>query len=176
MTEPFIGEIQIFGFNFAPRSWAACNGQIVPIQQNTALFSLLGTTYGGDGKTTFQLPNLVSRAPCSLGQGPGLTFRNLGDTFGSESVTLLTNEMPAHTHIAQAYLQNDTAKRASTPSAGNSLASPASFAFAPGAANAPFSPTVLQPNTNGGQPHENRQPYLAVNFCIALQGVFPAFG
>ena len=175
MTEPFIGQIQIFGFNFNPRGWAFCNGATLPIQQNTALFSLLGTQYGGNGQTTFQLPNFVNRGACEQGRGPGLTPRTMGETFGTNSVTLLTGEMPAHNHIVQLYGQNDTSKRAGSPSPGNYLGTPASFAFAPGAANAPFSPTVIMP-TGNGQPHENRQPYLATNFCIALQGVFPSFG
>ncbi|MET4729548.1 microcystin-dependent protein [Lysobacter enzymogenes] len=174
MTEPFIGQIQIFGFNFNPRGWAFCNGTTMPIQQNTALFSLLGTQYGGNGQTTFQLPNFVNRAACEVGQGPGLTPRSVGETFGSNSVTLNTQQMPAHTHIVQLYGQNDTGKRAGTPSTGNFLGTPASTAFAAGTTDAPFSPTVIQP-AGGGQPHENRQPYLAMNFCIALQGVFPSF-
>ncbi|MEH6420584.1 phage tail protein [Pseudomonas sp. CGJS7] len=175
MTEPYIAQIQQFGFNFAPRGWAFCAGQIVPIQQNTALFSLLGTQYGGDGKTTFQLPNFVNRAATSAGQGAGLTPRNVGQTFGSNSITLTSQQMPIHTHPVNVYNQNVASKKADVPSAGNSLGSPNANAFVPGtAANAQFSPTLVQP-TGGGQPHENRQPYLAVNFCIALQGVFPAF-
>ncbi|QWP75687.1 phage tail protein [Lysobacter sp. K5869] len=174
MTEPYIGEIQIFGFNFAPRGWAPCTGALMPIQQNTALFALLGTTYGGDGKTTYQLPNLVNRAACRQGQGPGLSNYTLGETVGSDSVTLTSNEMPTHNHFIQTYNQNDVGKRSGTPSTNNCLGSPTSFAFAGVPANAPFAPTMLQP-TGGGGPHENRQPYLATNFCIALQGVFPAF-
>lgn len=174
MTEPFIGQIQIFGFNFNPRGWAFCNGATLPIQQNTALFSLLGTQYGGNGQTTFQLPNFVNRAGCQQGRGPGLSDRSIGETFGSNSVTLTTAQMPAHSHGVMLYNQADPAKKAPTPSAGNSLASPNANAFAPGSANAPFSPSVVLP-TGNNQPHENRQPYLATNFCIALQGVFPAF-
>ena len=174
MTEPFIGQIQIFGFNFAPRGWAFCAGQTLPIQQNTALFALLGTQYGGNGSSTFQLPNFVNRAGCEQGRGPGLTDRSMGETFGSNSVTLTTNEMPTHNHIVQLYGQNDTSKRAGSPSSGNSLGTPASFAFVPGTPNAPFSPSTVLP-TGNGQPHENRQPYLAMNFCIALEGIFPSF-
>ncbi|MGO1073264.1 phage tail protein [Lysobacter sp. CA199] len=175
MTEPFIAQIQIFGFNFAPRGWAVCTGQTIPIQQNTALFALLGTQYGGDGKTTFQLPNFVNRAVCSQGQGSGLTPRSMGETFGSNAVTLSSQEMPIHTHAVTLYNQNVASKKADVPSSGNSLGSPNTFAFVPGtAANAQFSPTLVLP-TGNSQPHENRQPYLAMNFCIALEGVFPAF-
>lgn len=175
MTEPFIGQIQIFGFNFAPRGWAFCNGATLAIQQNTALFALLGTQYGGNGTTTFQLPNFVNRTGCNQGQGPGLTPHQIGENFGSNSVTLTTQEMPAHTHAMQIYNQNDVSKRQSAPANGVALGSPAASAFtsAP-TANSPFPPTMIGP-TGGSQPHENRQPYLAMNFCIALQGIFPSF-
>jgi microcystin-dependent protein len=175
MTEPFVGQIQIMGFNFNPRGWAFCNGATLPIQQNTALFALLGTQYGGNGQTQFQLPNFTNRAPTSMGQGPGLTNRAVGDTFGSNAVTLTTQEMPAHTHAVQVYNQTDPNKKAAAPSNGNALGSPSISAFAvPGSGNAPFSPAVVLP-TGGNQPHENRQPYLAMNFCIALEGIFPSF-
>ncbi|RPE82023.1 phage tail protein [Vulcaniibacterium tengchongense] len=176
MTEPFIGEIQIFGFNFAPRGWAMCNGAQLAIQQNTALFSLLGTTYGGDGRTTFALPNLTNRAACGQGQGPGLTERPLGAAFGENSVTLSTAQLPAHQHAATLYAQPDNSKRASTPAAGNALSNPGGSSpfVAPGGSPAAFAANVVLPS-GGGQPHENRQPYLAMNFCIALQGVFPSF-
>lgn len=177
MTEPFIGEIQLFGFNFAPRQWAFCNGATLAIQQNTALFALLGTQYGGNGTTNFQLPNFTGRAGCNQGSGAGLSPRVVGETFGSNNVTLTQNEMPMHSHPFTIYNQNDTSKRASSPSPGNSLAVPSlSTPFVTGGqANAPFAPGMCGP-TGGGQPHENRQPYLAVNFCIALAGVFPSFG
>lgn len=176
MTEPFIGQIQIFGFNFAPRGWATCNGVTLPIQQNTALFSLLGTQYGGNGQTTFQLPNFVNRAATQQGPGPGLTPHNIGEVYGVNSVTLTTQQMPAHTHSLNVYNQPTDSKKAASPSINNSLGSPSMSAFfVATAANAPLAPTVLQP-AGGGQAHENRQPYLAMNFCIALQGVFPAFG
>lgn len=175
MTEPFIGQIQIMGFNFNPRGWAFCNGATMPIQQNTALFSLLGTQYGGDGRTTFQLPNFANRAACNQGTGPGLTPRAIGQNFGSNSVTLSTVEMPAHTHGVTISNQQVATKKADSPSPGNALGSPNLNAFAPGnAANAQFSPTLVLP-TGNNQPHENRQPYLAMNFCIALEGVFPSF-
>ncbi|QND50996.1 phage tail protein [Phyllobacterium sp. 628] len=177
MTEPFIGEIQLFGFNFAPQGWGSCNGATLPIRQNTALFSLLGTQYGGNGTTTFQLPNFANRAGCNQGQGAGLTRRNIGETFGNESITLTQGEMPAHAHSLTLYNQSESSKRAASPGTGNSLSVPNS--------SSPFLPNV-QPNTQfaqnvigvagGSQPHENRQPYLAINFSIALAGVFPAFG
>jgi microcystin-dependent protein len=179
MTEPFIGEIQLFGFNFNPRGWAFCNGATLPISQNTALFALLGTQYGGNGQTTFQLPNFAGRGGCEQGQGPGLTPRTLGESFGTNTVTLTSSEMPAHTHALTLFLQPDTTKRASSPSAGNALSPTAvgtTLPFTPpGTANAPLSPNMIAAS-GGGLPHANQQPYLGMNFCIALQGVFPSFG
>ncbi|WP_040856075.1 tail fiber protein [Phyllobacterium sp. YR531] len=177
MTEPFIGEIQLFGFSFAPRGWASCNGATLAIQQNTSLFALLGTQYGGNGQTTFQLPNFTNRAGCQQGAGAGLTRRTIGETFGENSVTLTTNEMPAHTHAFTVYNQTDLNKRAASPSTGNSLTPPRlSSPYATASqANAAFSPAMIQPSGNS-QPHENRQPFLALNYSIALQGVFPSFG
>ncbi|KRF00544.1 microcystin-dependent protein [Frateuria sp. Soil773] len=176
MTTPYTGEIQLFGFNFAPYAWAFCNGATLRITQNTALFSLLGTQYGGDGTTTFQLPNLVGRAPCSQGQGPGLTSRTIGGTFGENGVTLLTTQIPSHTHALTLLSQSDTTKRTGTPATGNALSTPTKISpfAANAAANAPFALNSIAP-AGGNQPHENRQPYLAVNFCIALQGVYPSF-
>ncbi|EVT72744.1 phage tail protein [Stenotrophomonas indicatrix] len=177
MTEPFIGEIQLFGFNFAPQGWASCNGATLAIRQNTALFSLLGTQYGGDGQTTFQLPNFVNRAATQQGQGPGLTPHSIGEAFGSNGVTLTQNEMPSHSHSLTIYNQPAESKRTSVPAAGNYLGLPTSGSpFVPGnTANTQFSPNMIGPS-GGSQPHENRQPYLATNFCIALEGVFPSFG
>lgn len=176
MTEPFIGEIQIFGFNFAPRSWALCNGALLSISQNTALFSLLGTNYGGNGTTNFALPDFQGRASCNQGQGPGLTERVVGESFGSTSVTLLQNEMPGHQHGVVAFAQTDSSKRASSPSPGNGLFGLGnSGAYAPGTSpTQAFSPVVIGP-TGGTEPHDNTQPYLAMNFCIALQGIYPSF-
>ena len=175
MTEPYIGEIQLFGFNFAPRNWAVCNGALLAIQQNTALFSLLGTQYGGNGTTTFALPNLAARGACNQGQAPGLTPRVIGETFGEQSVTLTTADMPSHQHGLTLYAQPDPSKRGSSPVSGNAVASPAtSTPFVASGTAAAFSPNLISP-TGGGQPHENQQPYLAVNFCVALQGVFPSF-
>lgn len=177
MTEPFIGQIQMYGFNFPPRGWAFCNGATLAIQQNTALFSLLGTQYGGNGTTTFMLPNFVNRAACNQGTGVGLTPRTIGETFGDASVTLTTQEMPAHIHSFNLYSQGDATKRTATPAAGVAITVPTSSSpFAVGAQpNAPFAPQACT-TAGGSQPHENRQPYLAMNFCIALQGVFPSFG
>jgi microcystin-dependent protein len=171
--DPFVAEIRILAFNFAPTSWAQCNGQLLPISQNTALFSLLGTFYGGDGKSTFALPDMQGRAAMHQGQGQGLSDRFLGEEGGSETVTLLESEIPAHSHSTLATGSNSTT---GIPSAD------AVLARAVGAnayQNAPFTPTatmapqVLTP-TGGDQPHNNLMPYLVLNYCIALQGVFPA--
>lgn len=178
MTQPFIGEIQLFGFNFNPRNWAFCSGALIPISQNTALFSLLGTQYGGNGTTTFQLPNFAARAACEQGQGPGLTQRVIGETFGTSSVTLTSTEIPNHNHTLQLFSQSDSSKRASSPSPGAALSSPTvgtTLPFLPpGTTNTQFAPNMIAPNQGGGLPHENQQPYLGINFCIALAGIFPA--
>ena len=179
MTQPVIGEIQMYGFNFNPRGWAFCNGATLPIAQNTALFSLIGTFYGGNGQTTFQLPNLAGRAGTQQGQGPGLTPRSLGESFGVNTVTLVSTQIPAHTHPLRLYAQNNATFRAGSPSAGNalsvsSLATATSF-LPNGTPNTTFAPQMIQASQGGGQPHQNQQPYLGVNFCIALQGIYPAF-
>ncbi|PDT04272.1 microcystin-dependent protein [Rhizobium chutanense] len=176
MTQPYLGEIQLFGFDFAPRGWASCNGALLLIQQNSELFSLLGTQYGGNGKSTFQLPNFANRAGCNQGQGVGLTPRIIGSSFGSNDITLTQAEMPAHTHSLTIYNQGDASKRAASPSEGNALSLPnSSSPFLPDAQpNTQFAPNVIG-IAGGSQPHENRQPFLAVNFCIALVGVYPSF-
>ncbi|MFC3551313.1 phage tail protein [Lysobacter cavernae] len=178
MTQPFIGEIQLFGFNFSPKGWAYCSGATLAIQQNTALFSLLGTQYGGDGRTTFQLPNLSARAGCRQGQGPGLTPRVVGETFGASTVTLTHAEMPGHSHGVSAYSQSAAGSGTGTPVDGGGLsflaASTTAKTFAAGTPNTQFAPGMLTPS-GGSTPHSNEQPYLAMNFCIALQGIFPAF-
>lgn len=169
--DPFVAEIRIFPFNFAPKGWAFCSGQILPLSQNTALFSLLGTTYGGNGQSNFALPNLDGRAPMHPGQGPGLSLHDLGEMGGSETVSLLISEIPGHNHALKA---NTTAATKSTP-AGNSLSR---VSGATPFATPPATPTVnlaaqsISP-AGGGQPHNNMQPYLTLNFCIALQGVYP---
>jgi len=172
MADPFVAEIRIFPFNFAPKGWAWCNGQLLPLSQNTALFSLLGTTYGGDGKSNFALPDLEGRAPMHPGQGPGLSLHDLGETGGSETVTLLESEIPAHSHAlnALAAVGNRT-----TP-VGNTIARvTGATPYLPpaGAALVSMSPQALAP-AGGDQPHNNMMPYLTFYFNIALQGVFPA--
>jgi microcystin-dependent protein len=175
MSEPFLGEIRMVGFNFAPRGWALCNGQLMSIAQNTALFSLLGTTYGGNGQTTFALPDLRGRAPLHQGQGPGLTPRTIGESSGSEAVTLLITEIPAHTHLLEASSGTGNANTAtsnfiastSDPNTGEAFNS---FATA---ANTTMNPASIGVS-GGSQPHENMQPYLCVNFVIALEGIFPS--
>jgi microcystin-dependent protein len=169
MSEPFVAEIRIFPYNFAPSGWALCNGQLLPISQNTALFSLLGTTYGGDGKSTFALPDLQGCVPLQPGQGPGLSLRDLGETGGSDTVTLTAAEMPQHAHAVLA--RNELAD---SPAPGGMALARASGAYQTDAAQnlVPMADAALAPS-GGGAPHNNRQPYLAFNFCIALQGIFP---
>ena len=170
MSEPFLGQISIYGFNFAPRGWAMCNGQILPIAQNTALFSLLGTTYGGNGQTTFALPDLRSRVPIHVGQGPGLSSYSLGQAAGTETDTLTINQMPQHNHLVNASGEDgDSSKPAGrfpavmTQGSGYLSASDGSTMAA----------TVIG-LTGGGQPFPILQPYLTLNFCIALEGIFPS--
>lgn len=173
MSECFIGEIRMFAGNFAPKGWALCNGQLLPISQNTALFSLLGTMYGGDGKTNFALPDLRGRAPMQQGAGPGLTSRPQGQAGGSTTVTLLTTEMPAHTHVAQGSDGSASASGANgnvwaKPMVGRT---PQPF-YSSAAPNVAMSPAALGV-AGGSVPHNNMQPYLGVNYIIALQGYFP---
>jgi microcystin-dependent protein len=170
MADPFVAEIRIFPFNFAPKGWAWCDGQLLPLSQNTALFSLLGTTYGGDGKSTFALPDMQGNAPMHPGQGPGLSLHDLGEIGGSETVTLLQSEIPAHTHGLRASLdQGDLA----IPAATRSLASSSQGVIYNGSnPNSMMSPQGLSP-AGGDQPHNNMMPYLTFYFNIALQGVFP---
>ena len=170
MSSPFVAEIRMFGFNFAPTGWAQCNGQLLPISQNTALFSLLGTYYGGDGKSTFALPNLQGMAPIFWGQGPGLSLYDLGQTSGTTDVTLLESEMPAHTHQMMA---SSDPSDVLAPSDARSLArSQPGFAYITANPNATLAFEALPP-AGSSFPHNNLQPYLTLNFCIALQGVFP---
>ena len=170
MADPFVAEIRIFPFNFAPKGWAFCNGQLLPISQNTALFSLLGTTYGGDGKSTFGLPDMQGNAPMHPGQGGGLSLHDLGEMSGSETVSLLQSEMPSHSHALNAS-QGDGTER--TP-ANQLLATGIGISQyqMPGPTAAALSWNAVAP-AGGNQPHNNMQPYLTLNFCIALQGVFP---
>ncbi|HEY0170628.1 MAG TPA: tail fiber protein [Pyrinomonadaceae bacterium] len=168
MADPFVAEIRMFGFNFAPKGWAMCNGQLLPLSQNTALFSLLGTFYGGDGKSTFALPNLQGSTPIHEGQGSGLSQYFLGQQGGSQFVTLLQSEIPVHSH---AFMASEDVVNEATPNANFYGAGETRYA-------APAAVTQMGPQTlavaGGSLPHNNMMPYLVVNFCIAMQGVFPA--
>jgi microcystin-dependent protein len=181
MSAPFVAEIRIFAGNFAPTGWALCNGQLMPISQNTALFSLLGTTYGGDGKSTFALPNLQGSAPMQQGQGPGLSQRFLGETGGEQFVTLLQTEMPAHGHVMSATATAATVTAASgnqwaMAQAGGAKGGGGSiinmYSTTTGSGVVPMSPLATSV-TGGSQPHNNMPPFLGLTFIIALQGVFP---
>ncbi len=201
MSEPFLGEIRMVGFNFAPRGWAFCQGQLMSISQNTALFSLLGTMYGGNGQTTFALPDLRGRSPVGQGQGPGLSDVVIGEVAGTENVTILSNQMPTHTHTAVPTSNSITASgQAAVPAAttGSTQANPgpstvlgpisasgrAGALYATGAPDttlAPFNVSVMGDmpgitigTTGGSQPLPIRNPYLGVNFVIALEGIFPS--
>ncbi len=170
MADPFVAEIRIFPFNFAPRGWAWCDGQLLPLSQNTALFSLLGTTYGGNGKSNFALPDLQGRAPMHPGQGPGLSLHDLGETGGSETVSLLESEIPSHSHAMRFY--NDVGEdRIPGPTEALARSTGGMLYEAPGTLVA-LAPETLVP-AGGDQPHNNLMPYLTFYFCIALQGVFP---
>ncbi|MEX0781293.1 MAG: tail fiber protein [Dehalococcoidia bacterium] len=171
MTDPFVAEIRMFGFNFAPTGWALCDGQILPISQNTALFSLLGTVYGGDGKSTFALPNLQGSVPLHPGQGPGLSLRDLGEQSGVDFVTLLESEIPGHAHSLSASNQpgeDPTPQdRALARSVGAQI-----YQTTINQDIVQLAPTALAV-AGASLPHNNMMPYLTLNFCIALQGVFP---
>lgn len=172
MSEPFIAEIRIFAGNFAPRDWAFCNGQLLPIAQNTALFSLIGTTYGGDGRTTTALPDMQGRAPMHPGNGPGLTTRRLGERGGVETVTLSQNQMPNHSHTANATTNPGDVGE---PNSARSLArTQPGFAWAPDTATLTNMNAAALPNAGGSQAHNNLQPFLSLNFIIALQGTYPS--
>ena len=173
MADPFVAEIRIFPFNFAPKGWAWCDGQLLPLSQNTALFSLLGTTYGGDGKSNFALPDLQGRAPMHPGQGPGLSLHDLGETGGSETVSLLESEIPSHSHAMRGH--NGDQADAQNPSANTALAQSANgFAYqtVTNTNLVNLNDGILAP-AGGDQPHNNLMPYLTFYFNIALQGVFP---
>lgn len=173
MTDPFLAEIRIFAGSYAPSGWALCNGQLMSISQNTALFSLLGTTYGGDGRVTFGLPDLTGSAPMQQGQGPGLSQRYLGEIGGEPTVTLLSTEMPAHTHLA-----NANTGSGGTTSPANAIWAEAAIGrqtdniYATTAPNVMMNPMTTQV-TGGSQPHNNMPPYLCLNYIIALSGIFP---
>jgi microcystin-dependent protein len=168
--DPFVAEIRIFPFNFAPKGWAFCDGQILPLSQNTALFSLLGTTYGGDGKSNFALPNMQGNAPMHPGQGPGLSLHDLGETGGAESVILLQSEMPSHSHTWTAANSDGSDQSPLAELVAGGVGGISAYAIP--SALVPLGDNALTP-AGGDQPHNNMQPYLTLNFCIALQGVYP---
>lgn len=172
MSNPFLAEIRIFTGNFAPKGWALCDGQLMPISQNTALFSLLGTTYGGNGTSNFAIPNLQGCAPMQAGQGPGLSLRDLGETAGEQTVTLLQTEMPAHSHTAQAGGTGDQLDPLNNVWA-SGLKGHGNFYSPTSNNNVPMHPFALS-IAGGSQPHNNMPPFLGLTFIIALQGVFPA--
>ena len=164
MAEPFLSEIRVMSFNFPPKGWALCNGQFLPINQNQALFALLGTTYGGNGQTNFALPNLQGQVPIHAGNG-----HTLGERAGASSVTLTQTQMPMHTHLPNATTANGTVGTAQN----NVYARALSNAYASPADLVAMSPDTVT-NVGGSQPHNNMMPYLVLNFCIALQGIFPS--
>lgn len=167
--DPFVAEIRIFPFNFAPKGWAFCDGQILPLSQNTALFSLLGTTYGGDGKSNFALPNMQGNAPMHPGQGPGLSLHDLGESGGSATVSLLESEVPSHSHAWTVSAADATGGSPGAQLFGGGVG--IGMYATPGAVTA-MSGNAIAP-AGGDQPHNNMQPYLTLSFCIALQGVYP---
>ena len=185
MSEPFIAEIRIMPYTFAPRDWSWCQGQLIPIYSNTSLYALLGTTYGGDGYQTFGLPNLQSRVPMHPGRGPGLTYRELGETGGADGVTLNVQQIPAHTHRLQGTkgTGSDLPPDHSIPTATRMItglmdaetqARKSAYVKEPNPEQFTQMATSAMGTYGGSQAHENRQPFLSVNFCIALNGIFPA--
>jgi microcystin-dependent protein len=171
MANPFVAEIRIFPFSFPPKGWAFCDGQLLPLSQNTGLFALLGTTYGGDGKSNFALPNMQGNAPMHPGQGPGLSLHDLGESSGSDTVTLLESEIPSHNHLVQA---STTSSASPTPSPTVTFGKSSGFAaYSTNTSGlVQLADATIAP-AGGDQPHNNLMPYLTLNFCIALQGVYP---
>ncbi len=176
MADPFVAEIRMFPFNFAPRGWAFCNGQLLPISQNTALFSLLGTTYGGNGQSTFALPDLQGRASMFHGQGPGLSLRDLGEQGGGQTVTLIVTELPLHTHTVNGKTSGATANPTNMVWGTSNAAKVAANFYAPTAPTPVNMNAGALANAGGSLPHNNLMPYNTLNFNIALQGVFPPRG
>src|ERR1700756_5671089 len=172
MSNPFLAEIRIFTGNFAPKGWALCDGQLMPISQNTALFSLLGTNYGGDGKSNFALPNLQGSAPMHPGQGPGLSLHDLGETGGSDTVTLVESEIPSHSHGLTASNQAGTDQSPINEMFAGGVGGINLYADVPPASKVQLAGATVAP-AGGDQPHNNLMPCLTLNFCIALQGVYP---
>ena len=175
MSDQFVAEIRIFPFNFPPTGWAFCAGQILPISQNTALFSLLGTTYGGNGQSTFALPDMQGNAPMQPGQGSGLSLHDLGEISGTETVTLLISEIPFHTHGLMASVENGTQGTLADTVTVSSSVGGEIYQTNTAANLVMMNPQALAV-TGASQPHNNMQPYLTLNFCIALQGIFPPRG
>ena len=176
MSEAYIGEIRCFGFNFAPVNWAQCSGQLLPIQQYTALFSIIGTYYGGNGTSNFALPNLEGIAPMHWGNGTGLTPTVIGETLGTPTVTVGLQEIPSHRHTIQVFhLTQGAGTKTATPTSAAYIGnSDPDALYATTTPNTPLSPKAIGfAGNGGGLPHENMQPYLALNFCICLNGVFP---
>jgi microcystin-dependent protein len=178
MSQPFLGQIALFPYNFAPRGWALCRGQLMAISQNTALFSLLGTYYGGDGRVTFALPDLQSRVPISAGQGPGLSNYTQGEEGGVETVSLLSSENASHNHGLNATTDNGTVVTASgnqlaKPFSGSRTAANTGLIYSTAAPNTSLAPNALS-LTGGNLPHNNIQPCQCLSYCIALQGIFPS--
>jgi len=172
MSDQFVAEIRIFPFNFPPTGWAFCNGQLMPISQNTALFSLLGTVYGGDGKSTFALPDMQGNVPMQPGQGQGLSLRDLGEMSGASNITLLVSEIPFHNHNIETHNLDAGGLQNPAPDVMLAKSSQGNAYQTNTAGLQPLAPQALSPY-GGGLPHNNMQPYLTLNFCIALQGIFP---
>ena len=171
MSEPFVGEIRMFAGNFAPRGWAFCDGQLLAVSQNDALFSLFGTIYGGDGRTTFGLPDMRGRIPIHAGSGPGLSPRSLGSKAGEENVTLITNQLPSHTHTMQASLDPGSETNPSGNLTASDLAVDAYFSNPPSTAGLASDAIT---SVGGSRPHTNLQPFICVNFIVALVGIYPS--
>ncbi|MEA5446014.1 tail fiber protein [Gammaproteobacteria bacterium AB-CW1] len=170
--DPFIGEIRLLGFDFPPNGWAPCDGRVMPVSQYTPLFAVIGTTYGGDGRTSFALPDLRAKVPLGLGHGPGLSPRNLGESGGETAVSITESGLPPHRHELLTVPSGRNPSANTNDPVDNRVGSQGGSLFQEGAPNASLDPSCLLP-AGGGRPHENRQPYLIMNFCIALTGIFP---
>ena len=172
--DAYVGQINVYSFNFAPRSWAFCDGSLLSIRQSTTLFSLLGTQFGGDGSTTFALPKLNFASVCGPGQGAGLSYRYQGDVFGTQTVTLNQSQMPAHTHAANALSYGRLQERSNAPLSDGGITTSSFMPYTDGAANTPMAANGVTPQGGGGA-HNNMQPFLALNYSICLSGDYPSF-